>query len=239
MTGNRRAFSAKEIKYFFLNQVLTSTIFFLLSLYAKTLRVQIEGKERILDHLDRGGRVIFASWHQRLFGGFFVPKFFQWTPCIMISQSRDGDFISKLVSRLGWIPVRGSSTRGGAKALKAMVQKVAENRIGVHIVDGPTGPPRVIKPGLLPLARSTDAPICPAVVSYETAWTFNSWDRFMIPRPFTRVLIRFGSLFDIPKDADRDTLEALRIRLEQTMNRAYESADNGWSSSGKCANPPI
>ncbi len=229
MMGRRRALSAKAIKYFLLNHVLTSVIFFILRLYAKTLRVQIEGKEAVLKHLDNGGRVIFASWHQRLFGGFFVPQFFHWTPCIMISQSRDGDFISKIVSRLNWIPVRGSSTRGGAKALKAMVQKVAENRIGVHIVDGPTGPPRVIKPGLLLLARSTDAWICPSIVSYEKAWTFNSWDRFMIPKPFTRTLIRFGPLFSAPDDADHEALEAFRIQLERNMIEAYEAADNGWS----------
>ncbi|HOG12319.1 MAG: DUF374 domain-containing protein [Smithellaceae bacterium] len=125
MTKKRRPCSAKEIKYFLLNRVLTSAIVFVLRIYAKTLRVRIEGKEEILKHLAGGGRVIFASWHQRLFGGFFVPRFFQWTPCIMISQSRDGDFISKIVSRLGWIPVRGSSTRGGAKALKAMPRTAA------------------------------------------------------------------------------------------------------------------
>ena len=88
MTKKRRPCSAKEIKYFLLNRVLTSAIVFVLRIYAKTLRVRIEGKEEILKHLAGGGRVIFASWHQRLFGGFFVPRFFQWTPCIMISQSR-------------------------------------------------------------------------------------------------------------------------------------------------------
>ncbi len=229
MTGRRRSFSAKEIKYFLLNHVLTSVIFRILRLYAKTLRVQIEGEKKILEHLDRGGRVIFASWHQRLFGGFFVPQFFQWTPCIMISQSRDGDFISKIVSRLAWIPVRGSSTRGGAKALKAMVQKVAENRIGVHIVDGPTGPARMVKPGMLLLARSANAVICPAVVSYQRSWKANSWDRFMIPKPFTRILIRFGSFITVPGNADRNSLEALRLQIEQKMMEAYETADKGWS----------
>lgn len=228
MTGSRRSFSVKEIKYFLLNHVLTSVIFCFLRLYAKTLRVQIEGEEKILGHLERGGRIIFASWHQRLFGGFFVPQFFQWTPCIMISQSRDGDFISKIVSRLAWIPVRGSSTRGGAKALKTMVQKVAENRIGVHIVDGPTGPARIVKPGLILLAGNTDSVICPGIVSYEKAWQVNSWDRFMIPKPFTRILIHFGSFITVPGNADRDSLEALRLQVEQNMMEAYEAADGGW-----------
>ena len=146
----------------------------------------------------------------------------------MISQSRDGDFISKIVSRLAWIPVRGSSTRGGAKALKAMVQKVAENRIGVHIVDGPTGPARMVKPGMLLLARIANAVICPAVVSYQRSWTAKSWDRFMIPKPFTRILIRFGAFITVPRNADRNLLEALRRQVEQNMMEAYEAADGGW-----------
>ena len=219
---------AKEIKFFLLNHVLTSVIFFTLRIYAKTLRVQIEGEEKILEYLAREGTILFACWHQRLFGGFFVPRFFQWKPCIMISQSRDGDLISKIVSRLGWIPVRGSSTRGGARALRVMAQNVKKNRIGAHIVDGPTGPARIVKPGLTALARSANAVICPAVVSYQSAWTANSWDRFLVPKPFTRVLIRFGSFFNVPDDADRNLLEAIRLQVEQHMIEAYEAADSGW-----------
>ena len=120
--------AAKEIKYFLLNTLLTSIIFYFLDLYTKTLRVQFEGTEKIQKHLENGGRVIMASWHQRFFGGFFLPKIFKWSPCIMISKSRDGDFISKVVSHIGWIPVRGSSSRGGKEALRAMVQGVNENQ---------------------------------------------------------------------------------------------------------------
>jgi hypothetical protein len=122
--------AAKEIKYFFLNTLLTSIIFYFLDFYTKTLRVQLEGTEKIQKHLENGGRVIMASWHQRFFGGFFLPQIFKWSPCIMISKSRDGDFISKVVSHIGWIPVRGSSSRGGREALRAMVQEVNENKIG-------------------------------------------------------------------------------------------------------------
>jgi lysophospholipid acyltransferase (LPLAT)-like uncharacterized protein len=102
--------AAKEIKYLLLNTFLTSIIYYLLDLYAETLRVQFEGTEKIQKHLENGGRIIISSWHQRFFGGFFLPRIFKWSPCIMISQSRDGDFISKVVQHIGWIPVRGSSS---------------------------------------------------------------------------------------------------------------------------------
>jgi lysophospholipid acyltransferase (LPLAT)-like uncharacterized protein len=220
--------AAKEIKYFFLNTLLTSIIFYLLDLYTKTLRVRFEGTEKIQKHLERGGRIIISSWHQRFFGGFFLPRIFKWSPCIMISQSRDGDFISKVVQHIGWIPVRGSSSRGGKKALRVLAQGVIEHRIGGHIVDGPTGPPRVIKPGLISLARSADAVICPGIVSYENAWIMNSWDHFMIPKPFSRVLFRFGSIFSVPEIISDDQFESLLKEMEDNLIKEYDAADNYW-----------
>jgi lysophospholipid acyltransferase (LPLAT)-like uncharacterized protein len=222
--------AAKEIKYFFLNTLLTSIIFYLLDLYTKTLRVRFEGTEKIQKHLEKGGRVIISSWHQRFFGGFFLPRIFKWSPCIMISQSRDGDFISKVVQHIGWIPVRGSSSRGGKTALRVLAQGVIEHRIGGHIVDGPTGPPRVIKPGLISLARSTDAVVCPGVVSYENAWIMNSWDHFMIPKPFSRVLFRFGSIFSVPEILSDDQFESFLKEMEDDLIKEYEAADNSWKN---------
>jgi len=222
--------AAKEIKYFFLNTLLTSIIFYLLDLYTKTLRVRFEGTEKIQKHLEKGGRIIISSWHQRFFGGFFLPRIFKWSPCIMISQSRDGDFISKVVRHIGWIPVRGSSSRGGKKALRVLAEGVIEHRIGGHIVDGPTGPPRVIKPGLISLARSTDAVICPGIVSYQNAWTMNSWDHFMIPKPFSRVLFRFGSIFSVPEIMSDDQFESLLKEMEDDLIKEYDAADNYWKN---------
>lgn len=222
--------AAKGIKYFLINRLLSSLIFVLLDLYTRTLRVQFEGQEKIQKYLENGGRIIFSSWHQRLFGGFFVPPLFQWSPCIMISQSRDGDFISNIVRHSGWIPVRGSSTRGGAKALRIMVQKVAENRIGVHIVDGPTGPARIVKPGIIALAQSTEAGICPGTISYANPWVFSSWDRFMIPKPFSRVLVRFGIIFTVPAEMSDEQFESFRKQLEAAIIKEYELADNSWKS---------
>jgi len=220
--------AAKEFKYFLLNTLLSSIIFHILNLYTKTLRVQFEGTEKIQKHLENGGRIIMASWHQRFFGGFFLPKIFQWSPCIMISKSRDGDFISQIVQHIGWIPVRGSSSRGGKEALRAMVQGVNENRIGGHIVDGPTGPPRVIKPGLISLAQSANAVICPTLVSYEKAWIAKSWDSFMVPKPFSRVLLRFGSIFSVPEITSDDQFEFFRKKVEDDLIKEYEAIDGYW-----------
>lgn len=218
----------KEIKFQLLNKILAPLIYYLFNLYAKTLRVEYDGVDKIQKYLEEGGRVVIASWHQRFCGGFFLPRIFKRALCIMISQSRDGDFIANIVARIGWIPVRGSSTRGGKKALENMIQGVREHGLGGHIVDGPNGPPRIIKPGLIALAQHTGAVICPGYVSYENAWTVNSWDRFMVPKPFSRVLFRPGPLISVPEDMDESRFDAFRRDLEAALVAGYDEINRFW-----------
>jgi len=220
--------TAKEIKYLLLNRLLTSLIYHLFSLYSRTLRVQYFGVEDIQRYLDSGGRIVFASWHQRFFGGFSLPKVFRRSPCIMISQSRDGDFIARIVQRVGWNPVRGSSSRGGRNALAKMIREITAHGIGVHIVDGPNGPPQIIKPGLISLAQRTGAAICAGFVSYENAWKFNSWDRFMVPKPFSKILVQFGPLIFVPAEMDENHFDAFRRELEVKLTAGYAATDKFW-----------
>jgi hypothetical protein len=220
----------KEIKYFLLLRVLTLPIRRLVSLYAKTNRLIVEGDGKVLEHL-KTGRILMACWHQRFFGGFYVPNIYGLTPCIMISQSRDGDFIAAVVKKIGWIPVRGSGSRGGKQALIQMVQEINVRKIGVHIVDGPVGPPHIIKPGLISIALKAGAVICPVYISYQNPWIFNSWDKFMVPKPFGKVLIRFGSLISVPSDLTEDDFGKLLSRVEDDMVGGYEEADRYWKTS--------
>ncbi|MDD5723586.1 MAG: lysophospholipid acyltransferase family protein [Syntrophales bacterium] len=215
----------KEIKFFFIKYALTFPAYYILNLYAKTVRPGFENEAAVRDHLEKGGRVILASWHQRFFGGFYLPRILGRPICIMISQSRDGDFIADIVERIGWIPARGSGSRGGKKALRALVDEIAKTRIAGHIVDGPTGPPHVIKPGIISLAQNSGAAICPTYVLYENAWKFNSWDRFMIPKPFSKVVIRFGPLEPVPEAMDAEAFEGVRRQIERKMLDEYEKGD--------------
>ena len=221
----------KEIKYFIIRNLLTYFAYYALTLYAKTIKLKLENEEELREHLKNNGRVMMCSWHQRFFGGFYLPRIFDESPCIMISQSRDGDFIADVVRRIGWIPIRGSSSRGGRKALQQMIAGVIENRLGGHIIDGPTGPPRVVKPGLVILAQKSEAALCPTYVSYEKPWIFNSWDRFMVPRPFSRVLIRFGLLKFIPREMDANQFEDICLRIEKDLIKGYEEVDRYWKVS--------
>lgn len=223
----------KELKYFLLLRLLIPVGYLFLRIYAGTLRLKIEDNAQVLPGVESGKRFVMASWHQRFFGGFILPRAMGMKPCIMISRSRDGDFIANVVERIGWIPIRGSSSRGGREALREMVAGIAKGRLGGHIVDGPTGPPRVIKPGLVALAQQAGAYICPTCVSYEDAWIFNSWDRFMIPKPFSGVLLRFAERIAVPEELDEKSFEEFRLYVEQRMIECYGEADRYWEGKGK------
>jgi lysophospholipid acyltransferase (LPLAT)-like uncharacterized protein len=226
--------AAKDIKYFLILKLLTNPAYHFLNLYTKTIKLTFEGTDMPLNHIKSGGLVLFACWHQRFFGGFYFPRIYKLEPCIMISRSRDGDFIAAVVQRLGWRPVRGSSTSGGKNALIQMIQSMAKQRVGAHIVDGPLGPPHIIKPGLVTIAQKSGAVICPGYVTYEKPWIIGSWDRFMIPKPFSKVHIRFGSLMEVPENLSNDAFNVCLRRLESELIKGYDDADRCWNDrSGK------
>ena len=174
------------------------------------------------------GSIVYASWHQRFFPGitFFATR----KPiAIMISQSRDGEMIARVVNILGWQAVRGSSSRGGMRALKQIRRLAARGyRIG-HIVDGPQGPFGVVKPGLITIAQFAGAPIVPVITSAERYWMFNSWDRFMVPKPFSNVLIRFAPPIAVPRRLDADAFENLRRDVERRIKELVVETDNWWA----------
>ena len=148
----------------------------------------------------------------------------------MISKSRDGDWIAPVVKWLGLRPVRGSSTRGGKEAMTAMVDDLAINQAAAHVVDGPQGPKGVVKAGLIRLAQLSGAAIIPVYISVDRAWVTRSWDRCLIPKPFSRVLVRFGEPIDVPEQMDSKAFEALRLKVEKNMTEGHAQDDLnfGW-----------
>lgn len=216
----------KTVKFRLLNSSpAIALLSLLLKTYSKTVKVRFEGLDRILDHINNRGPVVLCSWHQRFFAGFYLPRILQRPMAIMISRSSDGDFISSVAERIGWIPVRGSSSRGGTKALRELIGLANRHGICGHITDGPTGPPRQIKPGLVSLAQQAKASICPVYVHYDNPWVFNSWDRFMVPKPASGALIRFGPLQQVPEDMDARDFEEMRRQIEESMISEYAARE--------------
>ncbi|HEX7372944.1 MAG TPA: lysophospholipid acyltransferase family protein [Thermodesulfobacteriota bacterium] len=205
--------------------------YFLLRLYLSMIRVRTLHEDTLLQFLQSGRKGVGAVWHQRFLGVLgYVRKFSYLSLSIMISRSRDGDWVAPVARWIGLRPVRGSSTRGGKEALAAMVQDLSQNQAALHIVDGPQGPKGVVKAGLIRLAQLSKAVIVPIYISVDRAWVARSWDRFLIPKPFSRVLVRFGEPIDVPEQMDSEAFEALRLEVEKKMieGHAQDDLNFGW-----------
>jgi len=148
----------------------------------------------------------------------------------MISRSRDGEYAAQIAAWLGYKNVRGSSSRGGLGALKALVQSIKEGAIGGMLADGPQGPARVGKLGSLVIARDAEAALIPLVWGADRCWMFNSWDRYLVPKPFARVAIRFCEPVWIPSSARGEALEEYRRLFEDRLNQGARWCDEQFGS---------
>src|SRR5215212_8673258 len=182
-----------------------------------TLRFTVEGREH-WDEAARGGRLpIYTFWHDRIFAGTY---FFRGRRIvIMTSQSFDGEYIARFIRRLGYGAVRGSSTRGGVGALVELARLVRRGCPAGFSIDGPRGPRHVAKLGAVLLAKKTGQPVLPFGVNPERFWRLPSWDGMQIPKPFSRVRVRFAPPIDVPPDADEATLDACRDELQRALER--------------------
>ena len=169
-----------------------------------------------------GRRYIYAFFHEIM---LFPAHYWAWPEMhILISDHRDGELITQVVRRLGFGVVRGSTTRGGARALRQMTQRMNRGNLCVT-PDGPKGPRRHVHQGMIYLASRTGLPIVGAGMAFRRAWRARSWDRFAVPRPFSAAACVTPEPVTVPPDADRDTLEACRQEVERRMQDAMIEAE--------------
>ena len=135
----------------------------------------------------------------------------------MISQSKDGEVIAGVAKLTGWHPVRGSSSKDGKIALSNIIKRLQETKLAAHILDGPRGPAGEVKAGVIRLAHAADAVIVPFHVTPQKAWYFNSWDKFFMPKPFSRVSLQFHTPLKFEAVTEPVRFEEQRSRLEQIM----------------------
>ncbi len=181
---------------------------------APTLRIRRE--EAAVRQLWRAGTpAIYAVWHGRI---LLLPYLYGWRrACVLTSRSRDGALVSGFMARFGLEAVRGSSSRGGAEALRLLARSLGEGRDAVVVPDGPRGPRETVKAGIVTLARLSGAPIVPMALGASAEWRLRSWDEFRIPRPFARCVLRFGDPILVPADVDRAAQEAARKEVESVL----------------------
>lgn len=190
-----------------------------ISTYAKTVRFTLHNEDKWKSLVDNEGRpVLVCLFHQHIFfGSLFCSKYHEYQPSVMVSKSRDGELGARILQEKGWYTVRGSSSRGGAPAMKEMTQRLQQYKFGAHILDGPKGPAGVVKPGALRIAELSGALIVPFWAEAENCWYFNSWDRMLLPKPFSRVKMFYGDPVDIPRPLTGRRFEELRVHIEQMI----------------------
>jgi lysophospholipid acyltransferase (LPLAT)-like uncharacterized protein len=197
--------------------------FRLLQIWARTLRYEID------DRLGVVGRpvnenYIGALWHNRLLiFPFVLRRFFSnRRGAALISASRDGDLLADAIKRFDFDIVRGSSSRLGATAILQLTDVLASGRDVVITPDGPRGPAYELGPGIIFLAQKSGAAVLPVNMEYSSCWRLKSWDRFILPRPFSKVRVIVGQPYHVRSTSTPDEFETERLRLEDAMMALVE-----------------
>ena len=166
---------------------------------------------------------VLALWHGRLLPLSYTYRGNGLVP--IISRSGDGEYVTRLMKGWGYEPVRGSSSRGGSKALRQMLQLSREGRKLVFTVDGPRGPREEVKPGVVVAAQLTGIPIIPASAAATRAWWLGGWDRFCVPKPFARIVTLFGDPIHVPRDLPGDGIAHYVQLVKHALDALTREAD--------------
>ena len=204
-------------------RLLVAVGFRVFQLWARTLRFEIDDRSGLVGKPVR--RPLIATiWHNRLF--LFPYAIHRFLPGAggeaLVSASRDGAIIADFMKRFGFGAVRGSSSRRGATALLALADVLAEGRDTAMIPDGPRGPAYHLHGGIIFLAQKTGADIWPMNFEFSRYWRLKSWDRMIIPKPFSRVRVIFGERYRARPTASEEEFEAERQRLHDAMMSLVE-----------------
>ena len=203
------------------------------TLWLSTCRITEFGREIETRYLksNPGKGLLYASWHRGL---FFVVYWYRNQKVVSIaSASEDGELAAQAAKRFGWVTARGSSSRGGRQAFRAMEDYIKQGYKGGLVADAPRGPRFVSKLGIIYLAKRSGIPIIPVIWSADRYWKLNSWDRMIIPKPFARIVALFDDAYiQVPFDASREACEEYRRQLDDRLNRIMYQADNFYTSPG-------
>jgi len=194
-----------------------------ISLVAKTCQYLIQGEEVVAELKKDGRPVILACWH----GGLIPPMYYLRHQRIHVLSSthRDSEYLAWILEKFGWCLVKGSSGKGGTRALIEMIRKLKEGNTIAMTPDGPTGPARKLKPGVIYLAQKTGIPIIPVGVSAYPKKNLKSWDSFLIPGFFAKAVLIFGQPLFVEKDLAEQEIEKKGLHLEGILNELQNQAE--------------
>ncbi len=191
-------------------------------LYSRTWRYTVVEPEQRERARVRGEGVILALWHGRMM--LAIPPYRGQDMTILVSGSEDGNLSEALLEGYGYRIIRGSSSRGGARALRAMLGALRAGSTVVVTPDGPRGPRHSMNPGLAWMARATGFAVLPAGFATDRAWRLASWDRYVVPKPFARVVLVYGEPICVGREASGPELERATEEIRTRLLRAEEAA---------------
>jgi lysophospholipid acyltransferase (LPLAT)-like uncharacterized protein len=208
--------------------------FLAIRLIGPTLRFAVSFEEGAPDNIETHPTVA-PFWHRCVFAAAYVWRDLQFR--VITSRSFDGEYIARIIQKLGFAALRGSSSRGAVSALLAARREIERGFTVAFTIDGPRGPRYVAKPGPVLLAKLTGAPILPFYIAIDDPWVLNTWDRFMIPKPFSRALMRVARNIHVPADAGDAQIEGFHLELHSSLERVRDFAENNVHRAGSAAFP--
>lgn len=208
--------------------IVPKLLFWLMRLWFGTCRVTAHNDAVLPSERGEGHNVLASFWHYSIIYILYYLR--KYPATVMVSASRDGEYIARLAKEFGYNSVRGSKNNKGPEALKGMLRAVKAGDNGAVVADGSQGPAREAQPGALLVASKTGRPIVPMVWSASKYFTINSWDKTVVPKPFSNIDIYFGEPIYLPNKVSAEELEQYRCLLEDNLNNLYRKA---WSRYGK------
>ena len=194
----------------------------LVNALGQTLRWRVEGLQHFDAIQSTGRQPVMAFWHGRILPATF---YFRRRGIVVItSENFDGEWIARIIESFGYGTARGSTSRGGRRAMLQLVRDMEQGRAAGFTLDGPRGPARVAQPGAVWLAKTTGNPVLPFHLEASSSWTLRSWDRTQVPKPFSTVALVVGEPMEIGRDADEPQLESARRALEARLEALEQRA---------------
>jgi len=181
--------------------------------------------------------VIYAFWHRAVFAGAWLWR--KAGAAVMVSRSFDGEYIARTIEKLGFVAVRGSSSRGGSTALLGLRSRLEKGIPVVFTIDGPRGPKYVAKPGPVLLSRASALPMAAFYVALSDAWVLNTWDALMIPKPFSKALVRFSAKLRVPATAGEAQMAEFHQQLQAALERVTRFAEEHVAQVGSTEFPIV
>jgi lysophospholipid acyltransferase (LPLAT)-like uncharacterized protein len=203
-------------------RIIIAAGYWFIRLIGPTLRICVSREEGAQQTLEQ--RPVVASfWHACIIPATYMCR--NLGVRVMSSNSYDGEYMGRIIRKFGFVAVKGSSSRNAVRALLGLRRALQEGWTVAFSLDGPRGPRYKVKPGPVALARSSGVPLTMFHMAVDRAWVLRTWDRLLIPKPFSRVLLRFGKLVPVPADATDEDLEHYQQDLQDSLDRVCKFAE--------------